>query len=347
MSTFEVRVRELEVVEHPDADSLEIVNVLGTGYQCVARKGEWLTGQTAMYIPEQAVLPDKLIQEMGLEGLLAGSQKNRVKAIRLRGILSQGLLYWPRDWTRVPGAQESIDYAPSLGIVKYQPPIPMEMSGKVYECEGIHSYTDIENIKNHPDIFEDGEQVVITEKIHGTCAIYMWDGAEMHVSSKGMASKGLAIEESEGNVYWRAAKQVGLEETMNAMAGWRFSPFFIFGEVYGVQDLHYGLQKGQVGLRVFDIMENGIYYNVLEFEACCELHQLATVPVLYRGPFSKEVVDSFTMGETQVGTDGSIREGIVIRPVVERFDMRLGRVILKSISPDYLTRKNKNATEYE
>ncbi len=34
-----------------------------------------------------------------------------------------------------------------------------------------------------------------------------------------------------------------------------------------------------------------------------------------------------------------IREGIVMVPAVERRDARIGRVCLKSVSADYLTRK--------
>lgn len=65
------------------------------------------------------------------------------------------------------------------------------------------------------------------------------------------------------------------------------------------------------------------------------------VPILYKGKFSKEIMDQFTNGkETISGKQLHIREGIVITPLIERYDssLNLGRVILKNISIQYLVR---------
>ena len=72
-----------------------------------------------------------------------------------------------------------------------------------------------------------------------------------------------------------------------------------------------------------------------------------SVPHLYGGPFSWGVVEEHTYGPTTMclpDTAGRFggREGCVVTPVVERYDPGLGgggRVILKSISADYLARK--------
>ena len=67
---------------------------------------------------------------------------------------------------------------------------------------------------------------------------------------------------------------------------------------------------------------------------------LSRVPVVYRGPLSAEVLMEHTSGRESVSGQGThIREGVVVRPCVERRDPRLGRVQLKSINPKYLTRK--------
>jgi len=92
MSTFAVkatRIRSIEPIEGADMIELAVVG----DYRSVVRKGDYKSGQLAVYIPEGAVLPEWLIERMGLTGKLAGKQKNRVKAVRLRGCLSQGLLY--------------------------------------------------------------------------------------------------------------------------------------------------------------------------------------------------------------------------------------------------------------
>jgi hypothetical protein len=38
---------------------------------------------------------------------------------------------------------------------------------------------------------------------------------------------------------------------------------------------------------------------------------------------------------------------VVVRPVIERRDSELGRVILKVISPAYLTKRGDEGTEFE
>ncbi len=76
-----------------------------------------------------------------------------------------------------------------------------------------------------------------------------------------------------------------------------------------------------------------------DFSAFCEKNKLETVPLIYRGPWSKAVLD-LKNGKTTLSGADNIREGIVIRPVKERYDHKVGRVILKAISEEYLLRKN-------
>ena len=95
MAAFESRIHALRIEPHPNADRLELAAV--GGFRCVVGKDSFTDGDLAAYIPEGAVCPDWLIAELGLEGKLAGAGKNRVKAVRLRGALSQVLVYPVRD----------------------------------------------------------------------------------------------------------------------------------------------------------------------------------------------------------------------------------------------------------
>jgi RNA ligase (TIGR02306 family) len=112
MSTFKVTAEKLVIHPHPNADALELAQV-GL-YRAVVPKGQYKTGDVAIYIPEQAVLPDELIEEIGLTGRLAGKDKNRVKAVRLRGELSQGIVCRPKA-VEDAGFWPSDDYAELLG----------------------------------------------------------------------------------------------------------------------------------------------------------------------------------------------------------------------------------------
>ena len=150
MASFESRVHALRIEPHPNADRLELAAV--GGFRCVVGKASFTDGDLAAYIPEGAVCPDWLITELGLEGRLAGSKKNRVKAVKLRGTLSQGLVYPVRDgMVRGRAVAEGDEVTELLELVKYEPPIPVAMQGEVRAVHGATLRYDIENVKKHPD----------------------------------------------------------------------------------------------------------------------------------------------------------------------------------------------------
>lgn len=352
MATFESRIHALKIEPHPNADRLELAAI--GGYRCVVPKGRYQPGDLAAYIPEGAIVPDAVVAELGLEGRLAGPQKNRVKAIRLRGALSQGLVYPVRgEKLRAMGVQEGEDVTEALGLAKYEPPIPVHMQGEVETAHGKTLKYDIEDVKKYPGVLQDGEAVVMTEKLHGTWCCMGWHPEHGPiVTSKGMSAKGLVFKlnaANENNLYvraWRVHRAV-LEAMFGTEPQSSADPFYVLGEIYGrgVQDLHYGLANP--GFRVFDICigrpgsPHASYLDIDDLWRIAAEH-LPMVPILYRGPFSQAAILQHTTGTTSL--DGShIREGVVIRPVRERIAPDLGRVLLKSVSGDYLTRRKRKA----
>lgn len=371
MSTFTCQARRIQIEVHPNADAIELARV--DDYLSIIRKGEYRSGDLAVYIPEQAIVPEEVLLALGLyekdedgspkryendnlAGGLAGGAGNRVKAIRLRGVVSQGLLYSPAGIE----LEEGQDYAATLGISKWVPSVPTDMSGTLIPQTQLSSFTEIENIKAYPDVLREGEPVVATEKVHGTCSVYALDlqSGELAVSSKGFAKQGLGILDerewngSSKNLYWRAAHQHGLPAKLKALAELLGSEaketVTLYGETYGVQDLRYGTDTGEPGFIAFDLFIDGSYIDYERFVALADAVGLERAPVLYEGPFSLETIWAAASGQEQVsGRELNIREGVVIRPLKERHDLELGRVILKAVSDDYLLRKNKDATEFE
>lgn len=375
MAEFEVNVVKIDdVVDHPNADRLTIVKI--GGYNCIANKkedGSWRyqAGDLVVYIPEQAVVPEWLLKHMGFwdeekgKGMLAGSKGDRVKAIKLRGTFSQGILL-PVKFMKDPECHyvelfdgssfvtaKGKNVAEILGIHKYEPPIPTQMAGEVWNASGMTLSFDIENIQKYPDIFTDGEEVVVTEKLHGTwtcmgmsCQV---GSDEWHkiVTSKGLSSRGLAFqfnEKNEGNLYMRmlkATEQDGLDILDRIFGEQNNEPFYLLGETFGrgVQDLSYGEMEPK--FRMFDVYVGhpgqGRYLNPEEKRTVSEAFGIDMVPVLYRGPFDMEKMTELRDGQDFSGSN--IREGIVILPIEERRDDQIGRVQLKFVSPDYLLRK--------
>lgn len=411
MSNFHVYVREInDIIPIPNAERIVLAKI--DEYLSVISKDSFKVGDKVIYIPEQAVLPDALIEKHNLRNYLSGSQKNRVKAVRLRGQLSQGIILPCEDDSLEVGT----DLAETLGIVKYEIEIPPHLRGNVTNANtSITMVYDIENFKNFPSLIHVDEPVVITEKIHGTCCIYTLlpensyfertfkevivpaihnnetketippvFGDEKTVTvdffaaSKGLSKQGLifVLEENKNNVYVQTAMHLNIKEKMKSSKMiqelLQYGPVHILGEVFGpgIQDLSYNPSRnGFPDFRAFDVYvglrEQGRFLNDDEFEALLQEVGISRVPVLYKGPFSKEILEQFTSGkETVSGLGLHIREGVVVRPLIERksdntlhfsnrndrgmiFDGIFRRVQLKSVSGDYLTRKNKNATEYQ
>ena len=220
MSEFKVTVVRVGKIEnHPNADRLDKTQVWD--YPVIMAKGEFKEGDLAVYVPVDSQVPGDDPRWAFLQG------HNRIKAKRLRGIYSQGLL------TKAdPAWKEGDDVCEALKITKYEPPLPMQTGGDNEHCPFFYpTYTDIEGLRRWPDILKEGEEVVLTEKIHGANMRAAYKEGRLWMGSH----TGIKKPDPE-NLWWRAAYENKLEETLAKMPGILF-----FGEVFGsVQDLHYG-----------------------------------------------------------------------------------------------------------
>lgn len=157
MSQFKVEVVSVKLGEHPNADSLSIVEV--EGWQIVVKTLDFVRINLGAYIPLDAIVPATSEWEFMKDS------KYRVKTKKLRGALSQGLL--------IPAKPEwklGQDVTEELGIRKYIPgEDSVKTGGDSISAPGNFKYhTDIERIQNFPEFFDESHDVVITEKIHGT-----------------------------------------------------------------------------------------------------------------------------------------------------------------------------------
>lgn len=154
-----------------------------------------------------------------------------------------------------------------------------------------------------------------------------------------MSVRRLRPENLTGSLYWQPLTVPGVEDLLTHL-GRGHRQVILFGEVFGskVQSLNYG-QTGAGGFRVFDLLVDGKYQDAAEFEALCSEHGVPIVPVLYCGPYHLATVKTLSEGSTTLGAD-HIREGVVVKPAVERTDPKVGRVCLKYIGDQYLFAKN-------
>lgn len=193
MSEFQVVVVQIGRVEkHPGADNLSITYVHG-GYPCIIRTGDFQEGDRAAYIPVDSLCP---LNDMRFVFLKKESSKeyHRVKAIRLRGIFSMGLLIPAEDeWQVGQNIQEE------LRIRKYEPPEAIQMGGENEQCPfQFPVYTDVEGLRKWHSVFQDGEQVAVSEKIHGCLThkarITMADGSRKPISRVKVGDEVLGVD---------------------------------------------------------------------------------------------------------------------------------------------------------
>ena len=365
---LEVKVVNIrDVRTHENADRLDIATI--AGYECVVQRDLHQAGDAAVYIPEASVLPKSLLQDLDLwdhsesKGKLAGPNGDRVSAIRLRGVVSQGLLV-----PVPPGMKPGDDAADYYNITKWEPQVPNNMTG-VYVVTGAkRPKYDIDDILRWPDVLQEGEQVVYTEKIHGVLAAYSFVPGLYYPSlfhnNTIVASKSLQQHvsfkdspENDSNIYLtnfrRRLVDTGIWDRVERMALSQNTQITIFGEIFGVgvQDIHYGHHnKKDNGFRVFDVHtghpDRGMFLDFQDLTNFCNQLALPMAPVLYEGPHWPEMLRTVTTGATTIQNGGHAREGVVISTVPERTDPELGRVKLKSINTQHMFRKG-NRTEYK
>ena len=192
---------------------------------------------------------------------------------------------------------------------------------------------------------------MITEKIHGVqCQMGLYHG-EPFVASKIYAAHGQLLiigDVNADNIYVQAAlRHMGDLQALAALPDGPGDTFQLLGEIHGpgVQDLRYDAKEKRFA--AFDLHtgepDGGRFLDHSDMERLLD-RRIMCVPHFYRGPYSRERLDRLTSGKSALASHH--REGVVVKTAEEREDIRLGRVILKSVSDRHLLRKG-DATEFE
>lgn len=343
MSSLIVNVVKIDKVEtHPNADKLDIAFV--KGWQVIVGRNEYKAGDKVIYVPPDTIVPQSLIEKYNLAFL---SKDGRLKTIKLRKVLSEGLILPAENHLK-----EGDSVVELYGFKKWEEPVSNRGLGNTQQQKkrvgnlNFDKYTDIENIKNYPNEFTKYDYVVVTEKIHGTnfrCGRllktshnkilnFFYKLFKIYEFVYGSHNVQLKFDLTKKNVYQDIVVKYNLDKIVDCDT-------IIYGEIYGkgIQDLTYNLTD--IDLRVFDIKHNGKYLDYNKLEALCRTYQLTLVPFLYMGDFDLEKVKSLSTGNS-VLADNQMKEGCVVRSYYEEKTLTLGRKILKVINVDYLTRKN-------
>lgn len=367
MGDWNPQVVKIEkVVNHPFADALDIATVL-SDYPVIIKRGEYKVDDLAAYLPIDTIVPDteqfyflcpKAYEKYEQDGEIKQRQvgnkymlgqvpeKYRViKAKKIREIYSQGMLAsFPQipDFPLVVG--DSVVDVLSLKkleeIEEDNIPNAKRIRGgnaeKAPQGWAIPHY-DIDGLRKYLACLLPEEEVVLTEKIHGSNAAFCHDGTRLWVKSRNFYKR-----MDSDDPWWDIAIRYGLEEKLA-----RFPMKVFFGEMYGqVKGFRYDCEiiDGAMHskIRFFDIWDakEMRYMDYDPFVTTVTEAGLPLVPELYRGLWlGKELMYPYAEGLTTLGGK-HIREGFVVRTVKERYEPHLNsRMQVKLVGEGYNLQK--------
>lgn len=373
-STHRCEVVPFVMRRHENADSLSIVDIWG--YTCIVRTEDWQGVEKAIYIP-----PDSLVdvRKPEFQFLACDASKeflSRVRAKKLRGVVSFGLLI-----PAPPDAQIGDDWAARLGVEHYEPALNLPkggnrifMGGEVASAPNVVSPKyDVDPLRRYHNLMVEGEPIIISEKLDGCNSRYVYQDGQMHCGSRTEWKKEfpsfthITVEKlmADGKVDEEKAKEIVanlqskparrnlwweiLDKYPSVRKFCEENPgMVVYGEVYGnINCIKYGFSDVN-RFAAFDIYHNGRFFDFMDFMNVCAAYCIPTVP--YIAAFGNEsdhlplihkynfeyVCNRAELPSAVEGCKpGTISEGVVVRPLKERWNERVGRVCFKVVSGQY------------
>lgn len=330
------RIKALEPI--PNADAILKATVLG--WQVVVKKDEFRVGDLCVYCEIDSLMPEKPEFEF-LKG-----QKMRIRTLRLRGQVSQGICFpleiLPAEYRETQPLAEGLDVTEVLDISKYEAPIPTQLSGKVKgHFPSYIPKTDETRVQVLQEALSAlvGTRCYVAEKLDGSSATYYLEANEQSgLPELNACSRNLNLLEEPGNTLWQVARACQLEEKLKSQSRRLALQAELIGP--GIQGNKYRLQKPELYFfNAFDI-EAYAFLDHADFMALMQELDLKPVPILENDYLLE--ADIPRLVEKSIGVSvlnaQTRREGIVIRPLQEMrtLENTLGRVSFKAINPEFL-----------
>ena len=328
------KIDELNPIEGADAIECAVVG----GWKVVVKKGEYAVGDLAVYLEIDSWVPTELASFLskGKEPReFEGIKGERLRTVKLRGQLSQGLLLplEPTCANIVSELFDGLDVSFPLNIIKWERPMNAQLAGMAKGNFPTQiPKTDQERAQNLKKEIagaaEAGLQFEVTEKLEGSSmTVYLIDG------EFGVCSRNLDLKEEGGTTFWEVARRDDIEDKMR-IAG--LNNFAIQGELIGpgIQGNIYKLNNPM--FMVFDVynINAGSYLTPHDRRALIKVLDIPHAPVMLSdkdlGVGSIEEILQWAEAKSVMGDiTGPEREGIVFKEVN-------GGMTFKAISNKYL-----------
>jgi RNA ligase (TIGR02306 family) len=320
------KISELLPIEGADRIEMAVVD----GWQVVTQKGIYSVGDPCIYLEIDSWVPSAVAPFLTKDGhyprVFQGVEGERLKTIRLRGQISQGLLLQPT--VLVEPAKIGDDVTDALGILKWDKPLPAELRGiSLGYFPGELRKTDQERIQNCKELLAEPDVWEATVKLDGSSMTAYIDGEGVfHV-----CSRNLRLKETEENSFWKAARKFALEEHIRAINEARGTRVALQGELCGPSIQ--GNKEGFFDLEffLFDVFDvhMGEYLLPSERIDIIDVTGLPHVPVVDDLATPASLAEILTLA-TGPSLNAPLREGLVFKSKTVR-----GRSF-KAISNEWL-----------
>lgn len=346
-------------------DRLSVATMVGKGWRVVTGRDEFRPGDLAVYFEIDSFLPtdderyaflwDRCLKRFVSKSGQILREGIRIKTCKLRGVVSQGLLFPISAYPELSGSSAvGDDLTEVLKVEHYDEvaeslrpatgggnPIAADAYGK-FPTDYIPK-TDEERIQNLGDYFRSmrGREFEVTEKNDGSSVTVFLSGNVDREHPFGVCSRNIRLKPEGANgvpLPWRMAEKYGLLgklERANALVGSElaFQGELVGPGVNGNRD-RYTNWEWHV-FKVWDIL-HGRYLLPSEARTLCKALEIPYVPVVSEGMKVFDIikdVDSilaFAEGRT---ANGNEREGLVFKSVDEPY------VSFKAVSNRYLMKE--------
>lgn len=325
------------ILEHRNADALELATILG--YTCVIKKNqEFKMGDRIIFIEPDYVLPNNIQQFPWVEPFLPYAQ-SRIRAIRLRGVYSEGLVVKSIDGIDLEALEIGSNINDLIGVTKYTSRTkgPNYLNMK-HNCLPYNlPKTDEERWQRIKYKLPFGQLCTVTLKIDGQSASYGFNQKDEKVSEKTdinvlsdsdgkgtffATSRSLDLKLEDVNPYTAHIKRYGIDTKLQAYCEEHKVSLVLRGESYGP-----GIQVSKVNphcrvktpswalFSVYDLhkkhyCDRGTPHFFLNVAKAIGLPH---VPILEEDVIlTQELIDKYCEKMDKL-PDGSMFEGVVIQ----------------------------------
>lgn len=243
-------VKDLVPIEGADAIELALVD----GWQCIVKKNEFRKGGLGIYFEIDAFLPlegrFEFLRKSSYKKLPDGTEGFRLKTIKLRGQLSQGLILPLAKFPELEAPVVGDDVTNLLGIRKYEPPQAMDPASQIKgpfpdfirksEQERIQNLWDDYSVRFKSHAFE------VSTKLDGmSCTVFTTS------DHAGVCSRNYELHDNTSSIYWKLVHELELLEALHAAQASVALQMEVVGP--GIQGNHDKFEK--LDAYVYDVWE--------------------------------------------------------------------------------------------